>query len=53
MRPPSDTSGRSRVEVPPPQATRTEFTGASRSRTVNQDPPASPDPKTSPDVAPK
>jgi hypothetical protein len=35
------------------QATRTELTGASRSRTVNQDAPPSPDPNTSPDVAPK
>lgn len=54
MGPPSDTTGRSpRSGQPLLQATRTEFTGASRSRTGNHDAPASPDPNTSPDVAPK
>jgi hypothetical protein len=54
MRPPSDTPGRSFGSEPwMPQATRTEFTGASRSWAVNHEAPASPEPNTSPDVAPK
>ena len=52
MNPPSDTPGRF-ADLGPDQATRTEFTGASRSWTVNHELPASPEPNTSPDVAPK
>ena len=47
MRPASDT------DREPAQATRTEFTGASRSCTENQEAPPSPEPNTSPEVAPK
>ena len=47
MRPPSDTLPEAA------QATRTEFTGASRSCTENHEAPPSPEPKTSPEVAPK
>ena len=49
MRVASDTTPEGRVRY----ATRTEFTGARCSLTVNQDAPASPDPNKSPDVAPK
>ena len=52
MRPPSDTPGRFPI-LGPDQATRTEFTGASRSWAVNHEAPASAEPNTSPDVAPK
>ena len=49
MRHTSDTTPEARVCY----ATRTEFTGARRSRTMNQLAPESPEPNTSPDVAPK
>jgi hypothetical protein len=50
---PSDTALTSEADLVRAYATRTDVTGASRSAAPNQVFPPSPDPNTSPDVAPK